>query len=168
MTSFNININTLSSLFFITNIIHLYYRRKIGYYLFAFLLLVIASLFHHQLDNEITNIFDKITVYLVILIGGFITYKSKYNFYSIIVIVTFVLTAYLYFFEIKKEGFLTIVKNDENYENDENDENDENNNSDKNNTYQYSLDAKYKHALMHCISSIGHHAIIANMSTLNF
>ena len=159
MTSFNININTLSSLFFITNIVHLYYRRKIGYYLFAFLLLVIASLFHHQLDNEITNIFDKITVYLVILIGGFITYKSKYNFYSIIVIITFLLTAYLYFFEIKKEGFITIVKKDEP---------NKTNDNDKNNTYQYSLDAKYKHALMHCISSIGHHAIIANMSTFNF
>ena len=163
MTSFNININSLSSLFFITNIIHLYYRRKIGYYLFAFLLLVITSLFYHQLDNEITDVFDKIAVYLVIIIGGFVTYKSKYNFYSIIVIITFLLTAYLYFFEIKKQGFITIVKKDET-----NKINDINDNNDKNNRYQYSLDSKYKHALLHCISSIGHHAIIANMSTITF
>ena len=133
-----------SSYLFLTNVLAaLYFNQYL--YAFLFLILTITSIIHHSSKTKLTNILDKISLYCVILYGGYIfytNYKSKstldLNIKTIInyifIIVTFLAVVYLYTF-----GYIT-------------------------NDYvfhpEYKIAQMY-HILMHILSSIGHHIIIA-------
>jgi hypothetical protein len=131
----NLNILILSSLFFITNIVSALYK-KYYVYSFAFVFLTITSLLYHSNKNIYTNIFDKCGILFVVFYGGYMLYSKLKNvnkFIYIAILITFWLTIFFYFY-----GYVTK---------------------------QYcfhsniSIGDKY-HALIHLISSIGHHLII--------
>ena len=123
-----------SSLVFITNAISTCYKE---YYVYCvlFLFLTTTSIIFHQTNNEYFRIVDKIAILCVVFYGGYMLYKnmSKEKYAKIILIViTFLITIFLYYY-----GFLTK---------------------------QYCYDPEkcigdLYHALLHVISSIGHHLI---------
>jgi len=133
-----VNTNTLSSLVYVTNILHLYFRERTGYYFLIFCLLVLSSIVYHQTKNVTLKRLDRIIVYALVITGGIITYYSEWNVYTMMVVATFLATLFLFYgpFGICDVGLCKIENNE------------------------------YTHALMHCVSSLGHHAIIANMGIM--
>jgi hypothetical protein len=131
-----------SSFVFLTNVIAgLYFKQYL--YAFLFLFLTYTSIAHHSSKTQLTNILDKIALYSIIFYGGYKFYKSiistNINSLKIIIkylfiIITFLLVVYLYLY-----GYLTT-----NY------------------VFhpEYTMSQLY-HVLMHLISSLGHHIIIA-------
>ena len=124
-----------SSCIFITNVISAYYKEDY-IYATAFCALIATSVIVHSTVNIYTNILDKISIIIIVLYGLYsINYKTvagyNNNIVLFFIIATFFSTIYLY-------------------------------------GYGYCIDdscfhpkyGNYYHALMHIISSIGHHAII--------
>ena len=129
-----------SSFIFIINLILAYYYE---YYFYSsiFALLFTTSLIYHSTYNIYTNILDKIPICLVVFYGGWLFYNKMItgcncyinNLVIIIIITTFLLTIYLYFY-----GYL-------------------------NNNYCFCTDniiANYYHSFLHVLSSLGHICII--------
>jgi len=91
---------------------------------------------HDQIRNRIWGLYviDQIALFSVVLVGGvFVISKSKWNLLSAVVISTFLLVLYLYYY-----GYLT-------------------------NQYCYdpNIQLAYRwHSMVHYISSIGHHLIL--------
>jgi hypothetical protein len=123
-----------SSFIFITNAISTCYKE---YYVYCmlFLFLTVTSLIYHYTKNEYVRIVDKVAILGIVLYGGYMLYKkaSIEKYLKIILIVlTFLITIFLYYY-----GFLTK---------------------------RYCYDPEkcvgdLYHALLHVISSIGHHLI---------
>ena len=135
-----------SSFLFLTNVlVALYFKHYI--YAFLFLMLTLSSIIHHSSRTKLTNIIDKITLYSVIFYGGYIFFSNiksniksniEFNIKTIIkyilVVATFLSVVYLYTY-----GYLI-------------------------DDYVFHPECKISqqyHCLMHLISSIGHHIIIA-------
>jgi hypothetical protein len=125
-----------SSFVFILNILFAYYNE---YYTYAtlFLILLVTSIIHHSHYNVTTCIIDKITVYIVVLYGGYLFYQkimhglstTKEYILSFIIMFTFLLTAVLYYYGKMNQCFCFYQEE--------------------------SISARY-HTLMHIIASIGH------------
>ena len=124
-----------SSCIFITNVISAYIKEDY-IYASAFFLLILTSVIYHSNSNIYTNILDKIPILSIVLYGLYtVQYKSvagvDNNIALIFIISTFFSTIYLY-------------------------------------GYGYYIDdycfhpeyGNYYHALIHIISSMGHHVII--------
>ena len=132
------NILVFSSMVFITNVMIAYWYE---YYIYSaiFLLLLITSLWHHSCNTNISYIFDKIAIFMVVLYGGYLFYKKCVNseklqlIYVAIIISTFLSTIYLYY-----GGYIC-----ENYC-----------------FHKDVQESEWFHALMHILSSVGHHFII--------
>jgi cation transport ATPase len=135
----------LSSFIFLTNVLAGFYFKKY-LYAFLFLLLTLTSIIHHSSKTKLTNLLDKCVLYSVIFYGGYkfftdlrSTIKTpQFDLKSIIkyifIVITFLSVVYLYSY-----GYLTS---------------------------NYVFHSEYKmsqlyHVLMHIISSLGHHIIIA-------
>ena len=135
-----------SSFLFLTNVIAaLYFKHYI--YAFVFLMLTMSSIIHHSSRTKLTNIIDKIALYSVIFYGGYIFFSNikgnlksniEFNIKTIIkyilIVATFLSVVYLYTY-----GYLI-------------------------DDYVFHPECKISqqyHCLMHLISSIGHHIIIA-------
>jgi hypothetical protein len=125
-----------SSFIFLINVFIAYYY-KYYIYSFLFLILFITSIIFHTQKNKISFIFDKISIILIVIYGGYLFYnkiiiseKSYQNFIIYFSILsTFVITIYLFYY-----GYYT--KN-----------------------YCYCDDeiiANYYHSFLHILSSIGH------------
>jgi hypothetical protein len=128
-----------SSLIFLTNVsANVVY----GNYLYAavFMILTITSLFHHSKTTNLTYVIDKVACMIVVLYGGYFFYQKCFDiqkpiqyFYATIIVITFLLTLFLYYY-----GYQCTH-------------------------YCFSLDdnvAQFYHVLMHMVSSVGHHLII--------
>jgi hypothetical protein len=134
----NYNLCFYSSIIFISNIL-IAYCYKYYVYSLLFLLLLITSLIFHSNNNIYTLLIDKISIILVVLYGGYL-FIDKINksdevkyFYLLIIIFTFIITIYLYYF-----GYCY-------------------------NKYCFCEDkemANKYHSLIHIISSVGHNLII--------
>ena len=123
-----------SSLLFLVNVcVALYYE----YYLYSicFLLLTVTSLYYHSHYTSFSRVIDKIAVYLVVCYGGYLFYDKikKRTSESLTIMQTFLNT-------IIVSSFISTIL-----------------------LYYYVvcccediLTANCYHALMHCISSIGH------------
>lgn len=124
-----------SSLFFMTNAL-VAFLNKYYLYAFFFLLITITSLIVHNNDTIHTNLIDKIAILLVVIYGAYLLFQkmcAKHAFTCFMIILTFILTVYLYIY-----GFM-------------------------NKTYCFSEDngiAQTYHSILHLISSLGHHLII--------
>jgi hypothetical protein len=123
-----------SSCIFITNIISAYYKRDY-IYATAFIALTITSVIYHYNSNIYTNILDKIPILTIVLYGSHsLQYKTVAGVNNIglgFIIATFLSTIYLY-------GYGYCI-------------------------HHYCFHPEYGnhyHALLHIISSIGHHIII--------
>jgi cation transport ATPase len=135
----------LSSFIFLTNVLAgLYFKQYL--YAFLFLLLTLTSIIHHSSKTKLTNLLDKIALYCIIFYGGYKFYEhytnttktSQFDIKTItkyvLIVATFLSVVYLYFY-----GYLT-------------------------NNYVFHSEYKTSqlyHCLMHIISSLGHHIIIA-------
>lgn len=135
----------LSSFIFLTNVLAgLYFKQYL--YAFLFLLLTLTSIIHHSSKTKLTSLLDKIALYSIIFYGGYKFYKhyanttktSQFDIKTItkyiLIVTTFLSVVYLYSY-----GYLTS---------------------------NYVFHSEYKtsqlyHCLMHIISSLGHHIIIA-------
>ena len=134
----------LSSFIFLTNVLAgLYFKKYL--YAFLFLLLTLTSIIHHSSKTKLTNLLDKIALYSIIFYGGYKFYEHYATTSTstkdltiiikyILIVTTFLSVVYLYSY-----GYLT-------------------------NNYvfhsEYKMSQLY-HCLMHIISSLGHHIIIA-------
>ena len=124
-----------SSCIFITNVISAYIK---GDYIYAttFCALIATSVIYHSNSNIYTNILDKIPILTIVLYGLYtLQYKTIAGFDNnialFVIIATFFLTIYLY-------GYGYCI-----------------------NDYCFHPEyGNYYHALIHIISSIGHHVII--------
>jgi len=129
------NILVYSSVVFISNFIN---ARLHGYHSYStwFYVLTVTSILVHGFFNEslIMNLIDKIPIIAIVTTGGLILFeKVQFNAPSLIALSTFICVCYLYCY-----GYATK---------------------------QYCFDSdiyisKQYHAILHLISSIGHHAII--------
>jgi cation transport ATPase len=135
----------LSSFIFLTNVLAgLYFKKYL--YAFLFFLLTLTSFIHHSSKTKLTNLLDKIALYCIIFYGGYKFYEhyanttktSQFDLKTItkyiLIITTFLSVVYLYSY-----GYLT-------------------------NNYVFHSEYKTSqlyHCLMHIISSLGHHIIIA-------
>jgi uncharacterized membrane protein len=135
-----ISLNVFSSFIFLTNAVLAYYYNY-TIYLIIFLFLFTTSVNYHYYESIITNILDKICILLVVSYGFYIfvnkccnkTFVIKDYICAIGVIVTFILTIYLYCY-----GYLC-------------------------NDYCFCQDIisqEYYHAFLHFMASLGHHIII--------
>jgi hypothetical protein len=128
-----------SSFVFLINVsIALYY----GYYLYAslFLVLVITSLLYHSQYTILTNILDKIAIFVIVFYGGYIFYNkitsyilSKTIFEFKQIILTILSTIVLYYY-----GYLNTCLcfcDDQ-------------------------IEANLFHSFMHCVSALGHCCIV--------
>jgi hypothetical protein len=92
------NILIFTSLIFITNAISGLYNKKY-FYSFLFTLLTITSInVHCDYNNHNANILDKLVICLILFYGLYVFLKNlkKNIISSIIVLSTFLITAYLY------------------------------------------------------------------------
>jgi ribose/xylose/arabinose/galactoside ABC-type transport system permease subunit len=129
------NILVYSSVVFISNFIN---ARLHGYHSYStwFYVLTVTSILMHGFFSEslIMNLIDKIPIIAIVTTGGVILFeKAQFNTSSLIALSTFICVCYLYCY-----GYTTE---------------------------QYCFDpdiyiSKQYHAILHLISSIGHHAII--------
>lgn len=128
-----------TSFVFLTNFAHALFT---GYYLYSafFLLLTITSIFIHSHYTILRNIVDKMAILCVVFYGGFLFYKKCHLINDLLeyvyvgfIVTTFVSTIYLYYvgYVYKKYCYC------ENKES-----------------------AQQFHALLHLISSLGHHMIL--------
>ena len=141
-TSNHCNYCIYSSFVFLTNVVAgIYFKQYL--YAFLFLLLTYTSIVYHSSKTLLSSILDKIALYSIIFYGGYKFYINVKNqdqiyvkniFKYIFIVTTFISVVYLYSY-----GYLT-------------------------NNYvfhpEYKMSQLY-HVLMHLISSIGHHIIIA-------
>lgn len=148
--SYYVNINNdcnyciLSSFIFLTNVLAgLYFKKYL--YAFLFFLLTLTSIIHHSSKTKLTNLLDKCVLYSVIFYGAYKFYEHYATTTTstkdltiiikyILIVTTFLSVVYLYSY-----GYLT-------------------------NNYVFHTEYKTSqmyHALMHLISSFGHHIIIA-------
>jgi hypothetical protein len=139
----NPNILFYSSLVFITNIITSFYKEYYTYGL-LFILLTITSLIFHSCSTLFTNIIDKVSILCIVLYGTYMLYTKitvektvENNILAISVVIPIVISFILCIF-LFTYGYYT-------------------------NQYCFHskkcIGDKY-HALLHLISSIGHHLII--------
>jgi hypothetical protein len=125
----------LSSFVFLTNFIFAYLMK---YYLYAFLFfaLFISSILFHIEDNKFTYYLDQICIYLVIGYGVYLFYKKFPTipfYFSLLIIGSFLGTFFLFFWGRQTKS------------------------------YCFDEDEKVSevyHALLHLLSSVGHHLII--------
>lgn len=124
-----------SSFVFITNVISSFYKEYYTYS-FLFIVLTITSLIFHSKSTIYTNIVDKVSIFCIISYGGYVLYNkiSIEKYFLIMIIITSFLSCIFLF----TYGYFTN---------------------------QYCFHSKKRigdkyHALLHCITSIGHHLII--------
>jgi hypothetical protein len=147
----DINKLVFSSMVFLTNVVVAFWYE---YYLYSFffLCLTMTSYWHHSHHTDYSYVFDKIAIFSIVLYGGYLFYEKTVQdnpshrllslhdqpnpanpMLSAIIVATFLATLYLYY-----GGYCL-------------------------NNYCFHEDknkADWFHALMHIISSIGHHLII--------
>ncbi len=130
----NLRPTTLSSLFFATNVLHLY-KKNDKLYFYSFAGLLTSSVLHHQTKCEynILYLIDKACIVSVVYFGGknYIQYASA-NFLSILVPFKFCTIFWLYYYGYSR------------------------------NKYCFDKDEKkgnYYHMLLHMLSSFGHNII---------
>ena len=128
------NILVYSALFFATNILTALYK-KLYVYAALFYILTITSIIVHSTYCLQTDLIDKVSVFLIVLYGGSLMY-SKMTLENIIPIIlikmAFLLCVFLYVYGLHTKQFCFHPKK--------------------------SIGNKY-HAILHAISSIGHHFI---------
>lgn len=132
-----ININTWSSLLFVSNVIHLWQKNE-NRYLASWIILCSSSIIYHQTKNKYILVIDKIAIYNVAC-NGLICYL-KYEIeliQRVLIILTFIYVCILYFIGYLYSKFL----------------------------YDKIYGSKY-HVLMHFISCIGHHLITYNIKKI--
>ena len=128
------NFCVYSSFIFLTNVIVFLF---LGYTFYAFLFacLLLTSVIHHSNPSTTTYMIDKLSVWGVVLYGGYL-FLTKWDSIStkiaLIIILTFLSTIYLYSYGYTKQRYC-FDKNQER--------------------------ANLFHSGMHVISSIGHHLI---------
>ncbi len=129
----SIHINVFTSMFMVSNVAHLYFKRDFVYFI-SFLLLLCSSLVHHGTGNEYLGIIDKLFVYNVVFQGGMRLFKNYKNnlLLSFITVITFIGVCALYIIGYFRRDFCF--------------------HKDK------ILGNKY-HGLVHLMGSLGHHAI---------
>jgi len=123
---------TVSSLVFLTNILSTWYRGK-SVYCLLFCGLSLTSIFFHTYGCPYMCILDKGMIVGIVLYGGYTIYQKSSPHYAAAIVLTFLATLFLYYY-----GY--CIKN-----------------------YCYHPDKSVSdryHALLHVISSIGHHLII--------
>ena len=128
------DIKILSSLLFSTNFIGNLYLENYIYGIF-FLILLITSLIHHNLNTDNSFILDQIALYLIIIYGGYY-FLSKKDYNGLVyyfIILMFLSCGFLYFGGKTYEHFCFHPEKD--------------------------CSDKY-HVLMHICASIGHHFIV--------
>ena len=133
------NINVYSSFLFLTNCLLAIY---LGYYIYGsiFFILFLTSIYFHSQKTLLTNIIDKIAIFLVVIYGAWLLYVKYQNINTFfqynmlfISIATFISVLVLFTY-----GYYT-------------------------NKYCFECDEKigeYYHFILHCLSSIGHHCIL--------
>jgi hypothetical protein len=127
-----------SSFIFLTNVIlNIYFCNYL--YAILFINLTIASLFRHSKTTVLTYLFDRASIILVVLYGGYIFYKKIINikksieyFYAFIILITFLSTIFLYHYGYHYNNFCFSIEEDV---------------------------SQFYHVMMHFLSSIGHHLI---------
>lgn len=132
-----INLNTLSSLLFISNIIHLWQKNE-SRYLMSWVILCLSSIIYHQTKNKYILIIDKLAIYNVTC-NGLICYL-KYEIeltQRALIILTFICVNYLYFIGYIYSKFIYDKKHGSRY-----------------------------HVLMHFIGCVGHHLITYNIKKI--
>ena len=129
-----LNFCVYSSFIFLTNVVVFFF---LGYtfYAFLFLCLLLTSVLHHSNPSTITYMIDKLSVWGVVLYGGYL-FLTKWDSIStkmaLVIIVTFLSTIYLYYYGYTNQSYC-FDKNQER--------------------------GMLFHSGMHVISSIGHHLI---------
>ena len=95
----NINFNTYTSLFFLSNIYYLLDSNDIIYLLSFITLFITSVLFHYTKLDYLGNI-DKLASYNIILQGGLRLYQNYYKSYkyTLIIICYFFSVVYLYLY----------------------------------------------------------------------
>lgn len=133
-------LNTISSFFFTSNVLHLSKKEKKDYiYYISFYVLLISSVIFHSTQNYYLGFIDRMLCYNIVYQGCIRLFKkNNFNnvnkiFLVIITIILFLFVVYLYIFGYiyKKYCFSTNTIEGENY-----------------------------HSLLHLLSSLGHHIII--------
>jgi hypothetical protein len=118
-----------SSFVFIVNLFFTYIYQYYTYSI-LFFTLWITSIYFYSCRETIPFFLDQISILLVVTYGMFLFYHKKKTLVSLIVLFTFLLTIYLFYY-----GYLT-------------------------NQYCYGDYGEEYHALLHIISCIGHLAIL--------
>ena len=92
-----INLNTLSSLLFVSNIIHLWGKNE-SKYLISWIILCSSSIIYHQTKNKFILIIDKIAIYNVTYNGLICFLKYEIDLIQrTLITLTFVHVCILYF-----------------------------------------------------------------------
>ena len=124
--------NVISSLFFLSNFLHLI--NKNNYYCLSFLLLLISSILYHSTKNNYILIVDKFFCYNIILTGlYFFLKRNKCDINTCIIIILFLSTIYIYIGGCYSSKYIF----------------------DKDLTIRENF-----HVLFHLFASLGHHIII--------
>ena len=89
-----------TSLLFISNALHAFYKQRFLYCL-LFIFLTFTSVLFYSLPNIYTKYFDKLAILFVVSYGAFLLY-FKNTFQQFVISLTFLCTVFFYFF-----GFLT-------------------------------------------------------------
>ena len=126
-----------SSFIFLTNVINSYLKNEFTYAMIFFCLFTTSIIVHYS-NTFYSNMFDKLSIIMVVYYGGFLYYKkllttTEVTWIHYVPLLCFYLTIYLYVY-----GSLTD---------------------------QYCFDndcalANLYHSLLHIVSSVGHHAIV--------
>jgi len=137
------NLLFYSSLVFTTNIVSSFYKEYYTYG-FLFILLTITSLIFHSCSTLSTNVVDKVSIFCIISYGTYMLYYKitiesndlvifNVILYVIPIVISFLLCGFLFTYGYYKNQYCFHSKK--------------------------CIGDKY-HALLHVISSIGHHLII--------
>jgi hypothetical protein len=126
-----------SSFIFLTNVINNYIHNDLTYAI-LFIFLFITSIIFHYSKTIYSNIFDKLSIIMVVFYGGFVFYNkiktpTEITWLHYVPIICFYLTIYLFLYGYLTDSYCFV------------------NNCELANMY---------HSLLHIASSIGHHAIV--------
>ena len=132
-----INLNTWSSLLFVSNIIHLWGKNE-SKYLVSWIILCSSSIIYHQTKNKYILIIDKLAIYNVTYNGLICFLKYEIDLIQrILITLTFVHVCILYFIGYLYSKFI----------------------------YDKIYGQRY-HVLMHFIGCVGHHLITYNIKKI--
>jgi hypothetical protein len=126
-----------SSFIFLTNVINNYLKNEFTYAMIFFCLFTTSIIFHYS-KTFYSNLFDKLSIMMVVCYGGFVYYKkminvTEMNWIHYVPLFCFCLTIYLYGYGYLTDSYCFV------------------NDCELGNIY---------HSLLHITSSVGHHAIV--------